>query len=253
MNEPAAPYRNISDVPDAVWQKLSHKSIYFGHQSVGYNILDGLSAVLKANQQIKISIQETYDPEKYTSGTISHSRIGYNGDPQSKLNMFAFFAKSGAAEKADIMIFKFCYVDFNEKTDVKSLFESYKTTFENLKTKYPQTTFIHWTVPLTTLQGGAKATVKKMLGRPLGGVDENIKRHQFNEMLRTTYAGKEPLFDLAAIESTLPDGRRATFEANGQTYYCLVPDYTSDGGHLNENAGKIVAEQMLLSIAETLK
>lgn len=252
MNEKTVHYKKISDVPDAVWQKLAPKKIYFGHQSVGYNVLGGLSAVLKTNPQIQLSIAETYDPENYKTGTIAHSQNGYNGNPQSKLDMFAFIAKSGGAEKADIMFFKFCYVDFNHQTDVKALFEKYKTTFANLKAKYPQTTFVHWTVPLTALQGGAKAWVKERLGRPLGGIEENIKRHEFNEMLRATYLGKEPVFDIAALESTFPDGRRATFEANGQTYYYLVPAYTHDGGHLNETAGKMIAEQLLLSIAGTL-
>jgi len=43
---------------------------------------------------------------------------------------------------------------------------------------------------------------------------------------------KEPLFDLAAIESTAPDGTRASFMKDGKTYYQMVSDYTHDGGHL---------------------
>jgi hypothetical protein len=252
MNDNVAHYEKLSDVPDVVWQKLSTKKIYFGHQSVGYNILDGVRAVLKENPQIKMAIEETYDPEAYSAGSIAHSQIGYNGNPKSKLDMFAFIAKSGGAEKADILFFKFCYVDFDAETDVKTLFEAYKKTFEQLKSKYPQTTFVHLTVPLTSLQTGPKVWIKKIIGRPVGGTMENIKRHEFNEMLRATYAGKQPLLDIATIESTFPDGRRATFESNGKTYYSLVPAYTHDGGHLNETGRKIVAERLLLALAGTL-
>ena len=36
----------FSDVPQTKWDSLSGKKIYFGHQSVGSNILDGLRIVL---------------------------------------------------------------------------------------------------------------------------------------------------------------------------------------------------------------
>jgi len=245
-------YQKLTDVPNSVWQKLSSKKIYFGHQSVGYNILGGLQALLKENLQIQLAIEENFDPESFKQGTIAHSRIGYNMYPKSKLDMFAFIAKSGGAAKADIMFFKFCYVDINGKTDVKALFDAYKNTFEQLKSNHPHTTFIHMTAPLTTIQDGPKAWVKKILSRSLGGTVENSKRHEYNEMIRKTYSGKEPVLDIATIESTFPDGRRATFELNGKTYYHLVPEYTNDGGHLNETGSKLVAEQLMLLLANSL-
>ena len=87
------------------------------------------------------------------------------------------------------------------------------------------------------------------MGRPVFGYHDNIKRGQFNDMLRKQYDGKEPVFDLAKIESTLPDGRRVTFTKDGMTYYSMVPDYTYDSGHLNELGRKIAAEQLLLPLA----
>jgi len=57
------------------------------------------------------------------------------------------------------------------------------------------------------------------------------------------------IFDLAKIESTFPDGRRASFTKDGKTYYSMVPDYTYDGGHLNELGRKIAAEQLLFLLA----
>jgi hypothetical protein len=252
MEHKAVKFSNLSEVPDSTWEKLANKKTYFGHQSVGYNILSGIEIILKNTPQIKLKIKETYNPDEFEKGTISHSPIGNNTDPASKLTMFNSIAKSGGAEKADIMLMKFCYIDFNKNTDVKGLFEKYRTTLEKLKAKYPGTYFIHLTVPLTTIQSGPKAWVKRIIGRPISGIVENSKRHEFNEMIRTTYSKKEPVFDIAAIESTYPDGRRATFEMEGKTYYHLVPNYTNDGGHLNENGRKIVAEKLLLTIVETL-
>jgi len=252
MNDKAVHYEKLSDVPDAVWQKLSDKKIYFGHQSVGYNILDGVRAILKENPQIQLDVEETYDPDLYKPGTIAHSQIGYNGDPKSKLDMFAFLSKAGGAGNADIMFFKFCYLDFEADTDVNALFEFYKQTFELLKRNHPKTSYIHLSVPLTGIQEGLKAKIKKALGRPVGGTAENIKRCEFNEILRATYRDKEPFVDIAAIESTLPDSRRATFESGGKLYYYLAPEYTTDGGHLNATAAKLVAEQLLITMAGTI-
>ena len=78
------------------------------------------------------------------------------------------------------------------------------------------------------------------------GYDDNIKRNQFNELLRKEYDGKAPIFDLARTESTLPDGKRSSFSKDGKNYYFMVPDYTHDGGHLNELGRKRAAEQLLV-------
>jgi hypothetical protein len=80
--------------------------------------------------------------------------------------------------------------------------------------------------------------------------DGNILRNEYNQKLRKEYNKSGALFDLAKVESTYPDGRRSTFEKNGKSYYCLVPDYTDDGGHLNEIGRKMVAEQFLILLAE---
>jgi len=249
MNQELAHYEKLSDVPEAAWQKLASRKIYFGHQSVGYNIIDGVSEIIKENHMIQLAVEENYNPAEYKAGVISHSRIGYNEDPKSKLDMFSFLVKSGGAQMADIMFFKFCYVDFSPNTDEKALFRDYESTFKQLKAKYPQVIFVHLTVPLTCLQQGSKAWIKKLIGRPIAGMQENAKRHAFNELLRQTYAGKEPFFDIAAIESTFPDGNRATYEYNGTTNYLLVQAYTSDGAHLSEVGKRVVATQLLLTLA----
>jgi hypothetical protein len=251
MNEKATHYEKYSEVPDAVWQKLAKKSIYLGHQSVGFNILDGVSAILKEKNSIPLKIEETENPKQYKPGIITHSRIGENRDPKSKLDGFVDLVEKSKGNNADIMFFKFCYVDFNAETDIDTLFSDYQKAFDRLKKEYPKTTFVHVTAPLTTIKQGEgfKAWVKKVIGRPLEGIPENIKRNEFNEMIRTTYGEKEAVFDLAVIESTLPDGSRATFESDGKTYYRLVPEYTSDGGHLNDRGKKIIAEHLLLTLS----
>jgi hypothetical protein len=121
-----------------------------------------------------------------------------------------------------------------------------------LKVDYPNTTFVHFTVPLLRkAKPSLKIWIEKILGKKKEYFDNahNVKRNKFNDLLRKVYDGKEPLFDIAKIESTYMDGKRETFEANGKTHYSLVPEYTDDGGHLNETGRKKVAEQLLIFLA----
>jgi len=158
--------------------------------------------------------------------------------------------EKGIGNKADMAFFKFCYVDANAGTDVKKIFEEYKNRFFSLKKNYPETKFIHVTMPLTSVQTGPRAWIKKLIGKPIRGMEDNIKRNHFNSFLKNEYLDKDPLFDLAKIESTFPDGRRSFFTRDSVTYYTLVQDYTHDGGHLHETGRKTTAEQLLIFLAK---
>jgi hypothetical protein len=91
-----------------------------------------------------------------------------------------------------------------------------------------------------------KAYIKNLIGRPIGGQDDNIKRLEYSRLITSTFDSKEPVLDITRIESTKRDGVRTSFEKNGNAYFSLNPDYTYDGGHLNEVGRKLVAEQLLL-------
>ena len=246
MVEQKVQYNSLNDISASSWEKLSKKKIYFGHQSVGFNIIEGLKDLMKENPQIKLNIVETNNPDNFNKGIFAHSRVGKNFDPKSKIDEFAKFVEQGIGENADIAFFKFCYVDVKSETDSQKVFDDYKQSMSNLTKKYPKTIFIHITVPLRFVQTGPKAWIKKIIGRPMGGYDDNIKRTEFNELLINEYNGKEPIYDLAKIESTRPDGTRETFSKDEKTYYALFSDYTYDGGHLNESGRKKAAEQLLI-------
>ena len=66
---------------------------------------------------------------------------------------------------------------------------------------------MHVTAPLMERPSGVKVQLNRLLGRLIWGDAANLKRSTFNEKLRAAYAG-EPIFDLAAVESTRPDGSR---------------------------------------------
>jgi lysophospholipase L1-like esterase len=107
--------------------------------------------------------------------------------------------------------------------------------------------FIHFTSPLVTQQKGIKAFIKKMIGREVRGYKDNLIRQKYNELIRNSYKN---IFDLAEIESTLPDGTRTIHSIDGESYYSLYSGYTDDGGHLNKEAAKIVANKLLIFISE---
>lgn len=253
MSEKNISLNPISNIPESTWKKLSEKTIYFGHQSVGLNIIDGLKDIMKENPRIKLKLVETNDPNMFTNPLFAHSGVGKNGNPDSKVDAFGEFIENGIGNRANFAFLKFCFVDITADTDVHKVFAHYKDSMKHLKDKYLETTFIHVTVPLTSIQTGPKAWVKKIIGRPIDGYADNIKRNQFNELLRKEYEGKEPIFDLARIESFSLNGKPASFVSDGKTYYAMNPEFTHDGGHLNENSRKIVAQHLLILLANLVK
>ena len=130
---------------------------------------------------------------------------------------------------------------------------------DSLALSFPQTKFIHVTVPLTSdpkdlknWRTGAKMLLQKTLNQPLDEEIVNKQRNEFNELLKKAYEKKAPIFDLADIEATFPNGKQKDFSLNGKRYLYLVPDYTNDGGHLNEMGRKVVAAKLLVFLTQIL-
>ncbi|MGV8048725.1 MAG: hypothetical protein AB2L21_00010 [Anaerolineaceae bacterium] len=241
--------KSNSDVPDSAWKKLANRRIYFGHMSVGYDIMQGVKDLLAENTKVELTIVESDEASALDNPAFSHSKIGQNKVPKTKVDGFRICMEKGIGGKADIALFKFCYIDVIEETNLEQLFSDYKATMLRLKKAFPQTLFVHVTVPLRTVQTGPRVWIKKIIGKPIGEYVANIRRNAFNDLLRKEYDGKEPIYDLAKVESTLSDGSRSSFVHDGRTYYSLVPAYTYDGGHLNETGRKLAAAQLLLLLA----
>jgi hypothetical protein len=209
-------------------QTLSTKAIYFGHQSVGYNIMDGVQALVTGTPGVTLRIEGTSDPAAMRKGVFAHAGNGSNGDPAGKIAAFQASVQGGIGAKVDIAFFKFCYVDFDGSTDVASLFANYRAKMTALKSAYPTVRFVHFTVPLTT-----------------GPAADNAVRERFSDLIRSTYSGAEPVFDLAKTESTRPDG--STEMVGGVR--ALAAAYSSDGGHLNSAGQDAVARALALYLA----
>ena len=239
----------VDVVARAEWEQLSRSRIYFGHQSVGHNLIEGLRDILREHLEIRLNIVETDSPGTIEGPLFAHSRVGKNRDPKSKIDAFSGIMDRGTGTALNIAFLKFCYVDVVSATDISELFSAYSEALSRLRAKFPHTTFVHVTIPLTTIEKGPKVGLKRLLGRPLRDYDDNVKRNQFNEMLRKEFAGKDPLFDLAAVEATALDGKRMTFKHRGMPFHALLPEYTDNGAHLNTRGRRVAAEQLLILLA----
>lgn len=242
----------LKSTPNKKLRELSQKKIFFGHQSVGNNIIDGIKDIIIEYPELRLNIQQTSDPASYENPVFGHARVGSNLDPYSKCNEFKKILEGDIGNKIDIAFIKFCYVDVNKNTDIIQLYNYYVKTFQELQKKFPNIKFIHMTIPLTTSQqtSGIKALVKRIFKKEFWGEEDNIKRNLFNIKLISKYSKDGQVFDLAKFESEFPDGRLNIFNKCGYKYYSLITSYTDDGGHLNKVGRNAIAQRLLLLLTE---
>ncbi len=235
MNDARRPVRTIDELTEGARAALAARRIFFGHQSVGANIVQGIADLVAAGHGPALQIIGSGGAWPASGGFFAHGQVGTNGAPSSKTDDFARQVMERQGSRVDVAFHKYCYIDFTEGTDAEKIFAYYRDTMARLRATYPAVVFVHVTVPITVVQTGPKAIVKRTLGRAPGGYAENIRREQFNTLMRRQYEGREPVFDLAAIESADLDGRLQRFQFNGQTGLALFPPYASDGRHLGEH------------------
>jgi hypothetical protein len=249
-NEPreAPMATTTTQVSQPEWQMLGKKHIVFGHQSVGLNLLNGLTQ-LAVRDGVKIDIHEQRTAAVLPG--ISHFFIGKNGDPAGKIRDFAAAIDAGAGEGADIAMMKLCYVDFNADTDAKKLANDYIASLESLAKKHPNTRFVAVTAPLMAAQTGPKAWIKRLMGKQPNGYADNVRRAEFNNLLRERYLAEARLFDLARLESEAT-GKHCTVDMDRQKIQALCPELTNDGGHLNERGQALIASAFLDFLASPL-
>jgi lysophospholipase L1-like esterase len=228
---------------------LEGKKVFFGHQSVGANIIQGVRDLVAKNPRLKLKMLVSAEPQSVSGPAFIDSPIGENGKPQSKNDAFTEIIAKGLGAQGGFVLYKYCYVDIDSFTDIQQMFERYRKTIDPLKRKYPLLKIVHITVPLTAQEPTAKAWIKTLLGRTTER-DVNVKRNAFNTLLRQAYAATDPIFDLADAESTGADGSRSYFVRGNDKIYVLASEFTSDGSHLNEVGRRAVAERLLLLLAE---
>ena len=236
----------LNSVQRIKWDELGGKIIYFGHQSVGYNIINGLQDILKETPDIKLNVRQSRGLEDFNGPVFAHSLVGRNEDHQFKISDFKEIIDSGIGDKADIAFFKFCYVDITRESDLNAIFNSYVQTMEYLESKYPKTTFVHITVPVRVRPAGIKNTIRSILGLSGPDLEDGLARNKFNAMLRDKFKETGRIFDLAKYESF---DNPAAVDPVKQRNMFLLPAYSDDGKHLNAYGRKIIARQLLLFLS----
>lgn len=228
---------------------LQHKRIYFGHQSVGANIIEGIGDLCRSSPELRLNIVESNQPEVYGAPVFGHSRIGRNHEPRSKIDAFAEILNAGLGNKVDMVLLKFCYVDVTDGTDVAGLFNYYHSVMTQLASAYPHTRFIHVTLPITVMPGLLRRVIGGLRRRRNRVAYDNLARADYNRLLIQSYAGRQPVFDLAAAESSTASGRALRHSLHGREFSTLVPAYSSDGRHLSETGRRVVASELLKCLA----
>ena len=214
-------------VTNAQLTRAAARPVLFGHQSVGMNILDGVATVYSDRGLAQPAVLEW--PSTHPSGGfVSHAYIGENEAPLGKIADFAAHVR--AMDGIDVAVMKLCFVDIVQGTDAQAVFRRYRDTMADLASRRPGVALVYTTVPLT-----------------VGASQDNVVRQRFNSLIRNEYSDTGRLFDIAALESTRPDGSRLL--AGNGTYLTLNPAYASDEGHLNERGAARVAAGFLRTIA----
>lgn len=226
-----------STVTDDELIRAAKSRLFFGHMSVGENMLTGIDTLYGAHGLTTPAIIDVGlggAVRRDVAGVVLHANIGENGDPLGKLRNFDARMRGGLANQIDVALLKFCYIDFDSATDAGALFAAYQQTIGALQRDFPNVTFLHATAPLMVAPTGPKERLKSLLRG-----DPNSVRERYNGLVRGIYAG-DRLVDIAAIESTAPDGTASV---------ALYPGFSTDGGHLNRTGSALVAGGLVRALA----
>lgn len=209
----------LPELDAAGLEALAGVNVFFAHRSVGADIVEmGMPAVYQ-----DFALAPPGD-------SFSDHWLDQTEDPSSKLADFDHRIRGeDVGATVDVAFMKLGYVDIFADTDVQGLFDSYTSMMDALEADYPEVVFVHATVSVTAWVAENNAAIER-----------------FNALMRDRYRASGRLFDLAATVSTCTDGVSTRDEtAHGEVYDSICPEYTRDGGHLNELGAKIAAEEML--------
>lgn len=226
------------------WAALRRRRVFFGHQSVGENILKGVRELavgaaeppprivsLDDREVINVALGSQVDG----AGFIAEAHIGRNGDPEAKMADFMTYLRGGVAARVDTALMKLCYVDFGRRTRPERIFARYRDMADDVARDFPDLMLVHATVPLTT-----------------GPSLANALRGEYNSLLRAHYSANRVL-DIAALECPETSSTRRSsprpFAALGRE--TLDPSLTTDGGHLNDVGSRRVAAGFVAALGSS--
>ncbi len=240
-----------STLSAATLEAVAARRVFFGHQSVGANIISAIPTVFAEAGVEGPGIVQTTSPSDASGAVIMHTLIGANRDPLGKMRDFESMIRGGVGDTVEVALMKLCFVDIDSRSDVVAVFDAYVDSMARLERDYPEVTFLHSTVPLTTKRGLMSWLRSGLGGDDHAGPADNVAREEYNALMRSKYGGSGRLFDLAGAEADPAGGQAAPHSWNGRPYYELQDAYASDSGHLNAYGGVVVAAELLATIGRS--
>lgn len=232
-------------------ETVARARILFTHQSVGRDILAGIQR-WATETGTPLRIKPVASAAEAAPG-LYHAETGKNGDPESKCQAFQQLLEDDSHPGYDMALMKFCYLDLDQGTpmDAPTLIRRYRQMVNDIRSVRPETRLIHCTMPLRSDPQEWKTPVKRLLGRATYEDAGNRLRNLFNAECRKQHAATS-LFDIAAAESTLPNGHHSGFTQDGILFHTLANRYTHDGGHLNKQGQLNIAREFIRVLSANL-
>ncbi|MBI2892535.1 MAG: hypothetical protein HYY06_03220, partial [Deltaproteobacteria bacterium] len=199
------------------------RRLFWGHQSVGENLIQGSSA-------LGYSWGEASRASDYDEGTTwGHGSIGENGDPEGKIRAFvSLMDDAGLADAVDAASFKFCWIDFEQGTNVAALLDDALAAVAGVEARHPDLRILLVTPPLTTDEPAL-----------------NAMRWDYGRRMLDRASDDHVVFDLAAVIST--DSRGQACTSGGARRLC--DEWASDNGHLTEAGSERAAKAFLYAFS----
>ncbi|MBK8012516.1 MAG: hypothetical protein IPK13_14285 [Deltaproteobacteria bacterium] len=211
-------------LPNQARAEVAAMHVFFGHQSVGLNIIDGIKNL--GGVQVRDWVSSGTD---FNTPGIGHQYIGRNEFPFEKIDDFeGFLASNRIGDAVDVAAMKLCWIDFTaDSTNVGAIEAAYEAALQRLQSSHPAMHFVHITTPLERYSTPA-----------------NRRRLAYGTWMKSTYGQTDMVFDLAIVQSTQPDGTPCT--RDGVRELCEM--YASDNGHLNALGRERAAKAFLYAL-----
>src|SRR5690606_10728043 len=167
---------------------IANARIFFGHQSVGRDLLAAIESLSK-EAGVTLPIVPLRAGAAPEGKGLFHANVGRNREPDLKLAEFVA-AAGGAEQPFDMALLKFCYLDLGEDSKEKSpenLFGRYKRDMSRLQADHPKLALLHTTMPLMSDPPGWKTTVKRWIGWPTWRDDAHQRRAAYNQQIRESF------------------------------------------------------------------
>lgn len=219
---------------------LAGVAIYFGHQSVGGQLMDAVATLLAGNAGPEPTLLAAPEASQIDPGDWAHAYIGQNQAPLTKLDAFRAALSGPIGGRVQIAFVKLCYVDaYSTAAESPSgLFASYQGMVAAVQAERPGVRLVHVTMPLVTVAAESS-----------DGWASNARREAYNDLLRRAYGAQ--VFDLALLEATDPTGAVVVNPASGARG--MYAGWSSDGGHLNAAGAARIGRALVAHLSSTLR